>query len=522
MRNQNGRFSPHRAVHAAANHLKHSSLLSDIQSKLAVERQAGTRSKPSTLMSDSQFSLQPSNHIHLVGIGGAGISAIARVLAGRGFTVSGSDQKASPFTADLAAIGVTIFIGHDAAHIKGADALVVSSAIPESNPEISAARAANLPVFKRDVFLGMLMADKIGIAVAGTHGKTTTTAMITHVLMHGQLDPTVVLGGTLPLLGTNGRFGEGDYFIVEADEYDHMFLGLQSEMSVITNMEHDHPDIFPTWEAYETAFRQFVRRLPENGHLILCGDDEGNQKLLANLDASDIEITTYGISEAVELDYRALDIRPNALGGTDFLVEVDGEMLGLLRLRVPGEHNVVNALAALITGLDLGLDFVMIQRGLAEFGGVSRRFQTIGEVGDVTIVDDYAHHPTEIRATLAAARQRFPGRRLWAVWQPHTFSRTKLLIDEFAKSFVDADRVVGLDIYASRETDDLGVNTAVVLRAIKKPKKTAHTPTIDDATQYILDRVRPGDVILTLGAGDGNQVGKNLLAALQARTKDRS
>jgi UDP-N-acetylmuramate--alanine ligase len=367
------------------------------------------------------------------------------------------------------------------------------------------------------------MEDTIGIAVAGSHGKTTTTGMIAQILLTAGLDPTVIVGGVLPALGGNGRYGEGDYFVVEADEYDYMFLGLRPEVIVITSLEHDHPDIFPTEDDYIAAFRQFAGLLPVDGRLIACADDPGTIRFLKTLNLDNVEITTYGVPEEdgikLDVDYQALDCRPNQLGGTDFLVEMDGQIIGLARLRVPGRHNVRNALAAIIVGLDLEIEFAVIRQALAEFGGVGRRFQVVGEVGGVTMIDDYAHHPTEIRATLAAARQRYPGRRLWAVWQPHTYSRTKLLLDEFAASFADADRVVALDIYRSRETDDLGISTATVL-AKTSHAAAIHIPKREDAAVYILDRVRPGDVILTLGAGDGDMVGQWVLAGLKERIND--
>ncbi|MCB9419429.1 MAG: UDP-N-acetylmuramate--L-alanine ligase [Ardenticatenaceae bacterium] len=462
-------------------------------------------------------------HFHLVGIGGAGISAIARVLLGRGFVVSGSDQKLNELTAVLQTQGATIYEGHRAEQIDGADALVISSAVPAGNPEVDAALAAGLPVLKRADLLGQLMADTIGIAVAGSHGKTTTTGMIAQILLTAGLDPTVIVGGVLPVLGSNGRYGEGDYFVVEADEYDYMFLGLRPEVIVITSLEHDHPDIFPTEADYTAAFRQFAGLLPVDGRLIACADDPGTARFLETLNLDTVEITTYGLPEEeggkLDVDFQALDCRPNQLGGTDFLVELDGQIVGLARLRVPGRHNVRNALAAIIVGLDLEIDFAVIRQALAEFGGVGRRFQVVGEIGGVTVIDDYAHHPTEIRATLAAARQRYPGRRLWAVWQPHTFSRTKLLLDEFAASFADADRVVALDIYHSRETDDLGISTAAVLTKMN-PETAVHIPKREDAAAYILDRVRPDDVILTLGAGDGDMVGQWVLAGLKERLND--
>lgn len=465
---------------------------------------------------ESPFELKSGMHIHLVGIGGAGISAIARVLLGRGFVVSGSDQQKNALTDALQEGGATIFQGHEAANISGAEAIVISSAIPESNPEVAAAREAGVPVLKRSDFLGTLMEGKIGIAISGTHGKTTTTGMVMQMLLYAEKDPTVVVGGVLPSLGANGRVGESPYFVIEADEYDNMFLGLKPELSVITNMEHDHPDIFPTWEDYERAYQKFVELLPKDGHLIACGEDAGTKRLLSNLTANVSEITTYGISPDADVDYKALDIRPNNLGGSDFLVESRGEILGLLRLRVPGDHNVLNALASLIVGLDVGLDFIDIQRGIAEFGGMGRRFQRIGDVNSITIIDDYAHHPTEIKVNLLAAKQQFPGRQIWAVWQPHTFSRTKLLEAEFKQCFSDADRLVVLDVYRSRETDDLGIDMPRFVDEIAHSK--AHfAGERETAVSYILDRIKPDDVVLTLGAGDGNMVGQWLLEALQKR-----
>jgi UDP-N-acetylmuramate--alanine ligase len=386
--------------------------------------------------------------------------------------------------------------------------------------------ARGVPVLKRADFLGHLMAQDIGIAVAGTHGKTTTTGMIAQILIEAELDPTVILGGALPSLGSNGRSGHGGYFVIEADEYDHMFLGLKPEVAVITNLEHDHPDMFPTADAYQAAFADFVRLLPVDGRLIACTDDPGVRRLLAELDLPGVEVTTYSAAvmdtgqspapDAPAAEFEAVNLRPNQLGGVDFIVQQEGQLVGLARLRVPGVHNVRNALAATIVGLDAGVDFDQIRQSLAAFGGVGRRFQVSGEIGDVTVIDDYAHHPTEIRMTLAAARQRYPGRRLWAVWQPHTYSRTKLLLDEFAASFADADRVVALAIYRSRETDTLGVDTSQVVAAMEHPA-AVHIPERADAAAYILDRIRPGDVVLTLGAGDGDMVGQWVLDGLRER-----
>jgi UDP-N-acetylmuramate--alanine ligase len=463
-------------------------------------------------------------HIHLVGIGGAGLSAIARLLLGRSFIVSGSDQQSSEFTAALLAEGASLYQGHRAENIAGADALVISSAISAANPEVTAAQAAGIPVFKRADFLGFLMQETINIAVAGSHGKTTTTGMIAQILIEAELDPTFIIGAALPSLGVNGRYGSGDYFVIEADEYDYMFLGLRPEVGIITNIEHDHPDFFPTAADYTASFRAFATSLPDGGRLIISGDDPGAAGLLSGLDLPEVEITTYGIPADTEgptlFDFQALDCQANDSGGTDFLVEEEEQILGQARLCIPGLHNVRNALAAIIVALDLGIDFPIISHALAGFGGMGRRFQVIGEVNGVTIVDDYAHHPTEIRVTLAAARQRYPGRRLWAVWQPHTYSRTRLLQAAFATSFAAADQVVALDIYASREKDTLGITTADVLARMDRPQAT-YMATRAEAVAYLLEQVRAGDVIVTFSAGDGNMVSKGVLAGLRKQRRGK-
>ncbi|HSH02118.1 MAG TPA: UDP-N-acetylmuramate--L-alanine ligase [Anaerolineae bacterium] len=466
-------------------------------------------------------------HIHLVGIGGAGLSAIAWVLLGRNYTVSGSDQTANARTQALQEAGATIFIGHHPKNIDGADLLLVSSAIPTTNPEYQAALTQNLPIYKRDRFLGHLMADAHGLAIAGTHGKTTTTGLLAEIFITANQDPTVIIGGVLPSWGVNGRAGQGPHFIVEADEYDHMFLGLRPQTAIITNIEHDHPDIFPTPQSYQDAFHRFIQLLPPHGHLVTCYDDPGVQQFLNQPLPPNLITDTYGLDSnpnPTHHHYHATDIRPNPLGGSDFLLtcfKADGsqQMLGLFRLRVPGDHNVRNALAAIAVAHRQNITIPQLQKALISFGGVGRRFQITGEVGQVTIIDDYAHHPTEIRATLAAARQQYPGRRIWAVWQPHTFSRTKLLLQEFAQSFTNADRVIVLDIFRSREKDDLGLSSANVVAAMSH-SDVIHIPERRQAADYLRDRVHPSDVVLTLGAGDGNEVGRWLLTDLQARIKN--
>jgi UDP-N-acetylmuramate--alanine ligase len=463
------------------------------------------------------FNLTSGMHVHLVGLAGSGISAIAWLLLDRGFTVSGSDLQSSSTTSALAQAGATVYEGHAAENIQGADVVVISSAIPQSNPELGAARTAGIPVLKRADFLGHLMADQLGIAVAGTHGKTTTTSMIAHILLETGHDPSFIVGGVLPTLNRNGRAGDSRLFVVEADEYDYMFLGLRPQIEIITNVEHDHPDLFATAEAYREAFLRFVQRLPQGGRLVLCADDAGTMTLREQLDRDDLTVLTYGISgDVAALDYAAVDVQPNQLGGSDFVALEKGATLGVFRLRVPGAHNVRNALAAIAVCRALDVPFAGLMEALASFGGVGRRFQVVGSVRDVTIIDDYAHHPTEIRVTLAAARQQYPGRRLWAVWQPHTYSRTRLLLQEFAACFDDADRVLVLDVFRSRERETLGVDSAQVVAEMEHPG-AIHIGDRQEAAQHILDRVRPGDVILTLGAGDGDQVGRWVLEGLQRR-----
>ncbi|MDJ0754591.1 MAG: UDP-N-acetylmuramate--L-alanine ligase [Ardenticatenaceae bacterium] len=458
------------------------------------------------------------SQIHLIGIGGAGMSAIARVLLGRGVAVSGSDQQAGSETAALAQLGVKIFIGHDESHIAGAEIIVRSSAVPDQNPEVAAARAQQIPVLKRADFLGRLMTDQTGIAVTGTHGKTTTTGMIAHILLKAELDPTVIIGGTLPLLQGNGHAGAGRHFVIEADEYDRMFLGLKPKIGVVTNVEHDHPDIYPTAASYHAAYRAFVEQLPANGRLITCVDDRGAAQIL-QLAGPHITTVAYTLNESYD-SYgnghllRGKNVRANVAGGNNFEVELDGETLGVIELQVPGRHNVQNALAATATALFEGVNFSTIAAALHSFSGMGRRFEIKGSIRGITIIDDYAHHPTEIQATLEAARGRYPRRRIWAVWQPHTFSRTRLFLEAFKHSFGQADRVVVLDIYRSREKETLGVVAADVAQAINHDH-ACYAQDIDAAVTLLQNQMRSGDIIITMNAGDATIIGDRLLDYLE-------
>ncbi|MCL4868431.1 MAG: UDP-N-acetylmuramate--L-alanine ligase [Anaerolineae bacterium] len=465
------------------------------------------------------------HHIHLVGIGGAGISAIAQVLLGRGFAVSGSDRAWNELMAELQAQGAMVYEGHAAAHLNNAEMVVISSAIPADNPEVAAAHAQGIPVLKRHEFLGHLMAGQMGIAVAGTHGKTTTTGLIAHLLLTAGRDPSVIVGGVLPSLGGNGRAGQGDCFVIEADEYDRMFLGLRPQIAVITNLEHDHPDIYPTPESYQEAFAQFIALLPANGLLVADGEDKGIQQLLTNHQSAFInrQLHSYGLSPTphpcAASHLYATEWQVNEQGGMDFGVSsgqlaVDSLHSPPLNLSIsqslPGLHNIRNTLAALQVGRLLGLRGVEMAAALATFRGAGRRFEVKGVRQGVTVVDDYGHHPTEIRAVLAAARQQYPHSRIWAVWQPHTYSRTHTLLAEFATCFGDADQVIVLDIYASREKDPLGVTGAAAAQAIQHQAVT-FIAAIEDAAAYLFTQLQPGDLLITFSAGDGNRVGEMVL-----------
>jgi UDP-N-acetylmuramate--alanine ligase len=447
-------------------------------------------------------------HAHFVGVGGAGLSAIAAVLAEAGWQVSGCDLQSSTLTHDLGQRGVHVYQGHDVGHILGADVLVVSSAVAADNPEVTAAAKRGIPVRKRAEFLAEFLADFDVVAVAGTHGKTTTTGLTAFMLDRAGFDPSFVVGGVLADYGANARLGGGPLFVIEADEYDRMFLGLNPVLAVVTNVEHDHPDCYPTLASMQEAFQQFVRRVTPGGHLLACADDAGSQALGQYAAENGVDVSYYGLQKRAE--WTAEEIQPNGAGGNDFLLVRAGETLGLARNRLPGLHNVSNSLAALVAALHLDVDFNTARNALAEFHGVGRRFEVKGEAGGITVVDDYAHHPTEIRATLAAARRRYPGQAIWAMFQPHTFSRTRLLLDDFAAAFRDADHVVVTDIFRSREREDPGVSAADIVHRMAHAD-ARYIPRLAEAADYLAERLKPGDVLITLSAGDGDTVGASIL-----------
>ena len=451
-------------------------------------------------------------NIFLIGIGGTGLSAIARVLLEKGYRVSGSDRTSSPFTDELNRLGIKVFIGHAAENIKGADIIIRSSAIKEDNPEVQAALAANIPVYKRSEFLGKFLSEFTCLAVAGTHGKTTTTAMLAWVLSHTGSDPSYIIGGVSKNLGNNAHAGKSPYFVIEADEYDGMFMGLHPQWAIVTNMEHDHPDCYPTLETYLAAFGSFVSQVKPDGGLMICGDEPGLAWLKDRLDAK-ASCFTYGLGSQNDYSISDLQIGTN---GNQYTVVFKGQSLIHITVPQPGDHNLRNSLAVIAVCHQIGLDLNKTAAALKEFAGTGRRFDITETSQDVTIIDDYGHHPTEIRATLQAARSRFPDRRIWAVWQPHTYSRTMTLMDDFLHSFNDADVVLVTEIYAAREPKNR-FSSAQLVEKIEKNHKH-FSPDLDEALAYLEENIHSGDVVLVLSAGDANQVSQKLSEYLNHTT----
>ncbi len=457
-------------------------------------------------------------HVYFVGIGGAGLSALARVMLARGWQVSGSDRERSARTDALEALGARVYVGHQAAWVEGADVVVVSSAVPADNPERRAAEAAGIPVLKREQWLAEMTRESELIAVAGTHGKSTTTALIALMLDEAGLDPTVVVGAEVPQLGGNARVGGGRLFVIEADEYDHAFLGLRPAVAVLLNVEHDHPDIFPTEAAVQDAFVRFVAQVQRDGAIIACTDDEGVRAVLAAQPPRQTVIG-YGFQEGAM--WRAGGLKQNREGGLDFVAVREGVPFGAFRLTVPGRHNVLNALAAIAVGERMGMDVGTMQATLATFRGAERRFQWVGSVGEIALFDDYAHHPTEIRATLQAAREQFGERPLWAIFQPHTFSRLAALHGAFATAFTQADQVIVSDVYAAREQGNAAAQSRALAQAISGPPAT-YCGSPEEIVAFLCDNLPDDAVVLTLGAGDITHVGPQALSALSAQRGQRA
>ena len=462
-------------------------------------------------------------HVHFIGIGGSGLSAIARLLLESGYTVSGSDRALTPFAEEVRKAGATVYIGHHPRNLEGADWVVRSSAIPEDNPEVDGAKRAGIPVYKRADFLGRLMEDKTGIAIAGTHGKTTTTAMTAWVLSQLGRDPSFIVGGVVNNLGVNAHAGKGKAFVIEADEYDNMFLGLKPQIAVVTSVEHDHPDFFPTLDTMFQAFEKFVNLLPADGTLIVCAEDPGAVALISHMQKNDRDFVSYGVQSEMTINtslwVMARDLTPNERGGFDFMATTNlsskTSTSVKVSLQVPGQHNVRNALAVLAIVGVLGLSRRKTAQALSEFTGTGRRFELRGEVNGIRIFDDYAHHPTEIKATLSGARARFPEARIWAVWQPHTYSRTKTLFLDFARAFKDANEVLVTEVYAAREPQEDFTSAEIV--STMPHLSARYIKTLPEVTEYLLQQLQPGDVVLVLSAGDADQVSTDVLKGLQER-----
>jgi len=450
-------------------------------------------------------------HYHLIGIGGTGLSAIARVLFERDNTVSGSDMLLSPLAQELIDLGISVVIGHHKRNISGADIIIRSSAIPDSNPEVKAALAAGIPVLKRRDFLVQLTAGSKVIAIAGTHGKTTTTAMIAWCLSALGSDPSYVIGGSAKNLGGNAHAGKGKYFVIEADEYDRMFLGLTPDILVITNIEHDHPDCFSTAEEYLNSFLELTRNIKSDGTLIVCADHSGITQLLTKMEGKHKTIT-YGTSS--RCDYKIDSIHHTPGCGVDFILENTRSDKGSFKnkpvnLSVPGKHNAFNAAAALAVIDTIGLPTLDAITALKQFIGTGRRFDILGEFAGIPIIDDYAHHPTEIQATISAARSHYPDKNIWTVWQPHTYSRTQQLSDDFTKSFGKSDHVIITEIYASREKVR-SYSSKTIVANMDHPD-ARYIAQLQDVTKFLMRNLSDGDVLLVLSAGDANQISQDML-----------
>ncbi len=457
-------------------------------------------------------------HVHFIGIGGTGLSAIARVLLERGYQVSGSDRASSPFADDLQASGAVITIGHADENITAPQYVVRSSAIPDDNPEVLTAMRAGIPVYKRSNFLPILLEGQNCMAIAGTHGKTTTTAMTAWVLSQAGLDPSYIIGSVSKNFDRNAHAGSGTVFVIEADEYDNMFLGLNPAVAILTNLEHDHPDCFPTPADYREAFRKFLANLKPGGTVLVCADDKPALDLATETVPAG-SLITYAVHSPAA--YQAFDLKVNEIGGYSFKILTSNRddasaTLGDVSLRVPGEHNVLNALAVVAASQFLKLPFEKVAQALAEFKGTGRRFDLAGEAGGISIINDYAHHPTEIRSTLQAARSRYPSRRIWAVWQPHTYSRTRALLPLFAESFRQADLVLVTDIYAARENQQ-DFNSEMVVNAMIHPS-ARFSGSLRSTAEILLDELMIGDIVLVLSAGDADHISAMVLDGLRERS----
>ncbi|MDX2501674.1 MAG: UDP-N-acetylmuramate--L-alanine ligase [Deltaproteobacteria bacterium] len=452
-------------------------------------------------------------HIHFVGIGGIGMSGIAELLLNLGYKVSGSDLKASDITANLKKLGGTIFVGHQADHISGADVVVISSAVKGNNPEVVAAEQQSVPVIPRAEMLAELMRLKYSVAIAGAHGKTTTTSIVASVLAEGGLDPTVVIGGKLKSIGTNAVLGQGDYIVAEADESDGSFLKFSPAIAVVTNIDREHLDFYKNLDAIKSVFLEFIDRLPFYGLAVLCLDNESIQDLIPKIKK---RYTTYGMSSQADFQIRNVNFEKRR---SRFSVYREGEKLGDIDLNLTGIHNVYNATASIAVGIELDVPFAAIKSALETLEGVQRRLEIKGEVNGITVVDDYGHHPTEIKTTLDAIEKCWPDNRKVVVFQPHRYTRTQALFDDFTRSFYQSDTLVVLPIYAAGEKRIEGLSGQDLCEGIKAHghKEVFCAGDAKSAITYLKDNLKPGDLLLTLGAGDVWKVGEQLLATLQPK-----
>ena len=448
-------------------------------------------------------------HIHFIGIGGISMSGLAEILLKESFTISGSDAKESDLTRHLTSLGAQVFYGQKAENIlPGTDLVVYTAAIHPDNPEFAAAKAAGVPMLTRAELLGQIMRNyDTPIAVSGTHGKTTTTSKLSHILMHADMDPTISVGGILPAIGGNIRVGGPEFFVTEACEYTNSFLSFYPTMAVILNIEEDHLDFFKDLADIRHSFKLFAERVPAQGAVVINGDIENYQEII---EAAKGKVITFGHSRGN--DYSAGDIQYDDYAHPSFDLYIGGEKKERLTLGVAGEHNVYNALAAIAVSLENGISMDAIRVGLAHFTGTNRRFEKKGEVNGFTIIDDYAHHPHEIEATLKTA-QNYPHKTLWCIFQPHTYTRTKAFLPQFAEALSLADKVILADIYAARETDTLGISSEDIVKLLKEKGKEAwYLPTFDEIEKFVMEHCTQGDLLITMGAGDVVNVGENLLA----------
>jgi UDP-N-acetylmuramate--alanine ligase len=455
--------------------------------------------------------------VHLVGIGGIHMSAIAHVLLAWGHQVSGSDLKLSPLTGHLQDQGATIHEGHAASHLGDAELVVYTAAARPDNPELTEAKRRGLPLLQRAEMIARLLEGRQAIAVAGSHGKTTTTALIAFMLQEAGCDPTFLVGGEIIDLGTNARAGGGEHIVVEADEFAGAFLHYHPQVAVVTNIEPDHLDFYGSFQRLTDAFRQFMSQVPGDGFLIACADDPTVRHILSHPEAEppiQARIIRYGLKKNGE--FFPENLSPKGICGYAFLLKYGEESYSAFETYLAGGHQVNNALAAIVVAHVLGLPKPAVREALARFRGVQRRFQLVGQAADITIMDDYAHHPTEISATIAAARERFPDHRLVCLFQPHTYSRTRYLLDGFRTCFQGVDQLLIAETYAAREEPSAGMSAQELVKAIDSPP-ASYAGGLEDAPSKVVETLRPGDVFFTIGAGDIDQVGPKVLETLRKR-----